>query len=120
MCWKRGLDCLCGSRRSLTWISRPTAVVRVDPSLLTANAREIIDDPEISIVLELIGGYEPAKTFILDAFRHKKHVVTANKALLLAEHGPEIFRAAHEAGWTSRSKPLLQEAFPYCAPSGRG
>jgi homoserine dehydrogenase len=71
--------------------------VRVDPSLLTTNAQEIIEDPEISIVLELIGGYEPAKTFILDAFRHKKHVVTANKALL-AVHGPEIFRAAHEAG----------------------
>jgi homoserine dehydrogenase len=71
--------------------------VRVDPALLTTNAQEIIDDPDISIVLELIGGYEPARTFILDAFRHKKHVVTANKALL-AVHGPEIFRAAHEAG----------------------
>jgi homoserine dehydrogenase len=71
--------------------------VRVDPGMLTTNAQEIIDDPDISIVLELVGGYEPARTFILDSFRHKKHVVTANKALL-AVHGPEIFRAAHEAG----------------------
>ncbi|HMK35294.1 MAG TPA: homoserine dehydrogenase [Desulfomonilaceae bacterium] len=70
--------------------------VRVDPSLLTTDVREILDDPEISIVLELVGGYEPARTFILEAFRQKKHVVTANKALL-AVHGPEIFRAAHEA-----------------------
>lgn len=71
--------------------------VSVDPSLLTTNAQEIFEDPEISIVLELVGGYEPAKTFILDAFRHRKHVVTANKALL-AVHGPQIFRAAHDAG----------------------
>ena len=71
--------------------------VQVNPSLLTTNAREILEDPDISIVVELIGGYEPAKSFILEAFQNKKQVVTANKALL-AEHGPEIFRAAHEAG----------------------
>ncbi|MGB6064086.1 MAG: homoserine dehydrogenase [Desulfomonilaceae bacterium] len=71
--------------------------VQVDPAMLTTNAREVLEDPDISIVVELIGGYEPAKSFILEAFRNKKQVVTANKALL-AEHGPEIFRAAHEAG----------------------
>src|SRR5208283_357765 len=71
--------------------------VPVDPALLTTDAREILEDPDISIVVESIGGYEPAKTFILGAFRNGKQVVTANKALL-AEHGPEIFRAAHEAG----------------------
>ncbi len=71
--------------------------VKVDRSMLTTNARDILDDPEISIVVELIGGYEPAKTFTLEAFRKGKHVITANKALL-AEHGPEVFRAAHEAG----------------------
>ena len=71
--------------------------VRVDRSLLTADAREILQDPDISIVVELIGGYEPARTFILEAFRNGKQVVTANKALL-AEYGPEIFRAAHERG----------------------
>jgi homoserine dehydrogenase len=71
--------------------------VDVDRSLLTTDAREIIDDPEISIVVELIGGYEPAKTFILEALAKGKHVVTANKALL-AVHGEEIFKAAHESG----------------------
>jgi len=71
--------------------------VQVDRSLLKSDALAITRDPKISVVVELIGGYEPAKSLILDAIRHGKPVVTANKALL-AEHGPEIFKAAHEAG----------------------
>jgi len=71
--------------------------VKVDRSIFTHDAREVLQDPEISIVVELIGGYEPARSFILEAIRHGKPVVTANKALL-AEHGPEIFGAAHQAG----------------------
>jgi homoserine dehydrogenase len=71
--------------------------VRIDRSVLTADAMDVIRDPEISVVVELIGGYEPARTFILEAIRNGKSVVTANKALL-AEYGPEIFRAAQEAG----------------------
>jgi homoserine dehydrogenase len=71
--------------------------VRVDSRKLTRDAHEVLDDPNISIVIELIGGFEPAKTYILEAFRNKKHVVTANKALL-ALHGDEIFRAAHRYG----------------------
>jgi len=71
--------------------------IRVDRSVLTTDANAILHDPEISIVIELIGGYEPARTFILEAFRNGKQVVTANKALL-AEHGTEIFSAARAAG----------------------
>ena len=71
--------------------------VKVAQSLLTTDAGEILHDPNIAIVVELIGGYEPARTFILEAFHQGKQVVTANKALL-AEHGPEIFRAAHDCG----------------------
>jgi homoserine dehydrogenase len=71
--------------------------VTVDATLLTTDTKDILDDPEISIVIELIGGYEPARTFILDAIRKKKHVVTANKALL-ATFGNEIFHAAEENG----------------------
>ncbi len=71
--------------------------VSIDRSILTTDAREILEDPGISIVVELIGGSEPAGTYVLDAFRRGKPVVTANKALL-AERGPEIFRAAYEAG----------------------
>ncbi|MFH0826031.1 MAG: homoserine dehydrogenase [Pseudomonadota bacterium] len=67
--------------------------VCVDRSLLTTNAQDILDDPDISIVVEAIGGYEPARGFILKALENGRHVVTANKALL-AEHGAEIFAAS--------------------------
>lgn len=71
--------------------------VAVEETLLTTNVDEILNDPEISIVIELIGGYEPARTFILEAIRKGKHVVTANKALL-AVHGDEIFKSAVDKG----------------------
>lgn len=71
--------------------------VKVDRSVLTSDAWELVRDPEISVVVELIGGHEPAKSLILEAFRNGKQVVTANKALL-AEHGPEVFGAAYRAG----------------------
>ncbi len=62
---------------------------------LTTDVNEILNDPEISIVIELIGGYEPARTFVLKAIENGKHIVTANKALL-AMHGEEIFEKAAE------------------------
>lgn len=71
--------------------------VRLKPGVLTRKAEEVIGDPEIDIVMELIGGIEPARTFILQAIRNKKHIVTANKALL-ALNGDEIFREAHHFG----------------------
>ncbi|MBP8986147.1 MAG: homoserine dehydrogenase [Syntrophobacterales bacterium] len=67
----------------------------VDRSILTADAADILKDPEISIVIELVGGYQPALSFILEAIKAKKHVVTANKALL-ATYGNEVFRAAEK------------------------
>jgi len=60
---------------------------------LTNDANELLSDPGIDIVVELIGGMEPARTFILKAIENGKHVVTANKALL-SVHGHEIFAAA--------------------------
>jgi homoserine dehydrogenase len=71
--------------------------VRVDRRLLTTDARALIDDPAIDIVIELIGGYEPAKRFVMAALRAGKGVVTANKALL-AVHGAEIFAEAERLG----------------------
>lgn len=71
--------------------------VKLKPGILTRRVEEVIEDPEIDIVMELIGGIEPAKTFILKAIHNKKHIVTANKALL-ALHGDEIFREAHRFG----------------------
>ena len=67
--------------------------VKVNKNILTNNARALIQDDNIDIVIELMGGYEPARTFILEAIAQGKHVVTANKALL-AEHGDEIFKSA--------------------------
>ena len=71
--------------------------VKLKPGVLTRRAEDVIKDPDIDIVMELMGGIEPAKTFILKAIRNKKHIVTANKALL-ALHGDEIFREAHRIG----------------------
>ena len=71
--------------------------VKVKSGVLTRNADEVIEDPEINIVMELMGGIEPAKTFILKAIRKGKNIVTANKALL-ALHGNEIFREAQRFG----------------------
>lgn len=67
--------------------------VKLSPGILTTDARDVLDDPAIDVVLELIGGYGVAKQVILDAMARGKHVVTANKALL-AVHGEEIFEAA--------------------------
>ncbi len=73
--------------------------IKLDGVKLTANAQDVFTDPEIDIVVELIGGYKPAKDFMLQAIKNGKHVVTANKALL-AVHGEEIYIAAEKAGVT--------------------
>lgn len=69
----------------------------VDESLLTDNWKEILEDDEIQIIIEVIGGMEPAKTMIMEALRAGKNVVSANKDLI-AEEGRELFEAAHEHG----------------------
>ncbi len=71
--------------------------VTVDPGVLSTSVADIFDDPEVSVVIELIGGYEPAKSFVLKAIEKGKHIVTANKALL-ALHGDEIYAAAARKG----------------------
>lgn len=71
--------------------------VSVDKSILTNNVIEIFDDPQIDIVVELIGGIHPAKEFIIEALKKGKNVVTANKALL-AEYGRELFAFAQDRG----------------------
>lgn len=71
--------------------------ITIDPGLLTTDAFSIIRDPEVKVIIELIGGYEPARTFVLEAIAQGKHVITANKALL-ALHGDEILTAAEERG----------------------
>jgi len=76
--------------------TRAKAVVG-DAAKVVGDAREIIANPDIDVVVELIGGYGIAKALVLEAIAAGKHVVTANKALL-AVHGTEIFKAAAEKG----------------------
>ena len=64
---------------------------------ITDDGFAAVDDPEVEIIIELIGGYSPAKEMVLRAINNGKHVITANKALI-AVHGNEIFRAAQEKG----------------------
>ena len=64
---------------------------------LTENPRDVVSNPEIDVVIELIGGYELARDLVLQAIKNGKHVVTANKALI-AVHGNEIFQAAQKKG----------------------
>ncbi|HSG30029.1 MAG TPA: homoserine dehydrogenase [Thermodesulfobacteriota bacterium] len=67
--------------------------VKIPKRLFTTDSREVINDPNIPIIVELVGGTTIAKDFVLGAIKNKKHVVTANKALL-AHHGAEIFSQA--------------------------
>src|SRR5258708_7602322 len=63
--------------------------------MLTDKPEKVLQDPDVKIVVELMGGFEPARSYILQAIRLKKHVVTANKAVL-AKYWEEIFQAAHD------------------------
>jgi len=71
--------------------------IKLPDGILTVNADDILNDPEINIVIELIGGIHPAKELILKAIRNNKHVVTANKALIATE-GNEILAEAEKHG----------------------
>jgi homoserine dehydrogenase len=71
--------------------------VELDPSVLTTDAHRVVTDPSIDLVVEVIGGIEPARELIFSALKHSKPVVTANKELL-ANVGAELFAAADTAG----------------------
>ena len=71
--------------------------VELKSGVLSTDVEDVIGNPEVDIVIELIGGYEPAKSFILKAIANGKHIVTANKALM-AVHGQEIITAADQQG----------------------
>lgn len=71
--------------------------VQLSSDILSTDVEAVISNPAVDVVIELIGGYEPAKTFILKAIANGKHIVTANKALM-ALHGQEILAAADKQG----------------------
>ncbi len=75
----------------------PDSLSSLEGIRVTDDAFQVVNDPQVEIVIELIGGCEPARELVLQAIANGKHVVTANKALI-AKHGNEIFAAAHDKG----------------------
>jgi homoserine dehydrogenase len=80
-------------------VTRPREGLDLSRLPLTTEAARVLDDPEVQVVIELVGGLEPARSFILRALAAGKHVVTANKALL-AHHGAELYDEARRRGVT--------------------
>jgi len=87
----------------------------VDPSLLTTDAMELATRPDVDIVVEVVGGIEPARSVLLAAMKNGKAVVTANKALL-AEHGEEIHAASRAFGTDLYYEAAVAGAIPLLRP----
>jgi homoserine dehydrogenase len=87
----------------------------IDPSLLTSDPLGLVSRPDVDIVVEVIGGIEPARSLLLAAMKHGKSVVTANKALL-AENGAEIYGAAREYGADLYYEASVAGAIPLLRP----
>lgn len=95
------IERLVGAKVSLKVICdnnlRKKRAVKINKKLLTNDINKVVGNPDIDIVVELIGGIHPAKEFVLKAIKSGQHVVTANKALI-TEHGQEIFDSANKEG----------------------
>ena len=79
--------------------------------IITTNFKDILGDEDIKIIVEVIGGIEPAKSYILNAIKNKKHIVTANK-MLLATKGDELFKVADENGVMFRYEASVAGGIP--------
>ena len=98
-------------------VSKPRSV-DLPAGVLTTDVRDVLDDPAIDIVVEVIGGEEPAGRFIRAAIGAGKHVVTANKELI-AKQGPELLAAAHEKGLDIMFEASVGGGIPLIAPLRR-
>ena len=87
----------------------------IDNSLLTTDADALVGDPSINIVIEVMGGIEPARELLLKAIKNGKSVITANKALL-AKHGAELFEAADKSGVDLYYEAAVGGAIPILRP----
>jgi len=87
----------------------------VSASIVTTDASSVVNDPSIDIVIEVMGGIEPARELLLTAIRNKKSVITANKALL-AVHGAELFDAADKNGVDLYYEAAVGGAIPILRP----
>ena len=88
------------------------------PDLLTTNPQDVLENPEIDIVVEVLGGLEPAKDYIFQAVANGKHVVTANKDVM-AKYGPEILEAANSNGVRVLFEATVAGGTPIIAPLQR-
>jgi len=89
--------------------------LRLDPGILTGDARAVVADERIDVVAEVMGGIDPARTLLLEAIRRGKSVVTANKQLM-AHHGPELFAEAARAGVDLRLEASVGGGVPVIQP----
>ena len=92
--------------------------VPVDPALLTADPRAVLDDEAVDIVIEVLGGERPAYDFIKEALQSGRYVVTANKEVM-AKHGPELLALAHEQGVDILFEASVGSGTPIIAPLRR-
>ncbi len=89
--------------------------IKLDPSILTPNAEVVLHDPDVDIVIELIGGENPARAFIAEALQRGKSVVTANKEVI-AKHGPELLALARENKVALRYEASVGGGIPLISP----
>jgi len=82
-------------RRVLVRDPKKRRSVEIAPDLLTAEPADLLEDPEIDVLVELAGGDEPMRTYLERAIRAGKHIITANK-VVMAKHGPELLDLAAE------------------------
>jgi homoserine dehydrogenase len=92
--------------------------VPVSPELFTTESRDVLAGQDVAVVVELMGGIEPARTLVLEAFRAGKHVVTANKELL-ANHGRELFEEAEANGVNLSFEAAVAGGIPLIHPLTR-
>ena len=92
--------------------------LNIPKELLTVNGEEIINNPEIKVIVEVMGGIEPAKTLILKAIANGKSIVTANKELI-AKHGREILQAAEQHGVAVQFEASVGGGIPIIRPMKR-
>ena len=96
-------------------INKKRDIENLDPSILTTDPFEIVNDPEIDIVVEVIGGTDPAFELLKTAINNKKHIVTANKELL-AKKGQELFNLANEKNVTILYEAAIAGGIPIIMP----
>lgn len=96
-------------------INKKRDIENLNPSILTTDPFEIVNDPEIDIVVEVIGGTDPAFELLKTAINNKKHIVTANKELL-AKKGQELFNLANEKNVTILYEAAIAGGIPIIMP----